>query len=200
MPPSPESPAADNRDRLIQAATAAFMEKGYRASIDDIAARAGVARQTVYNHFESKDLLFREVIGNAMRAVLVTLESGDGDLRAGLVRFAIAYRQKVLCPLALAMFRTIVAEAPRFPELAATFFSAGPEETIRGLAQFLARAMERGELRRDDPRLLAETLTGMLSHYDRLRGLFNPATLIDDDAGKTERIVDAFLRAHSLQG
>ncbi|MDH5264591.1 MAG: TetR/AcrR family transcriptional regulator, partial [Betaproteobacteria bacterium] len=49
------------RERLVRAASEVFREEGYRASIDAIAARAGVARQTIYNHFASKEDLFRGV-------------------------------------------------------------------------------------------------------------------------------------------
>ena len=57
-----ESAVAETRNRLIQAAREAFMAEGYRASVEGIAARAGVAKQTLYNHFPSKDELFSESV------------------------------------------------------------------------------------------------------------------------------------------
>lgn len=57
-----------NRIRILEAATAAFAEKGYRASIDDIAKRASVARQTLYNHFERKEFLFSAVVKASTRS------------------------------------------------------------------------------------------------------------------------------------
>jgi TetR/AcrR family transcriptional repressor of mexJK operon len=194
--PNQENQTVDNRARILGAAAAAFMEKGYRASIDDIAARAGVVKQTLYNHFERKDLLFREVIRNAVRAVLVTLEVDGVDLRDALIRFAVGFRLKTLSPEGLAMFRAVVAEAPRFPELATSFFSAGPEQTMATLAAFLGKAMDAGKLRRDDPRFAAEMLLGMLLNHDRLRGLINLETDLNKDVDKIERIIDCFLRAY----
>lgn len=172
------------------------MEKGYRASIDDIAARAGVVKQTLYNHFERKDLLFREVIRNGIGSVLVTLEGDDGDPREALIRFAASFRKKVLSPEGVAMFRAVVAEAPRFPELASSFFSEGPEQALSRLAAFLGKAMAAGKLRRDDPHFAAEMLTGMLLNHDRLRGLINLETDLTNDVDKIEKIVDCFLRAY----
>ncbi|HEX8962936.1 MAG TPA: TetR/AcrR family transcriptional regulator [Rhodocyclaceae bacterium] len=196
MFPNQETQTVDNRARILCAAAAAFMEKGYRASIDDIAARAGVVKQTLYNHFERKDLLFREVIRHATQAVLVSLEDDGVEPRETLIRFAVGFRNKMLSPEGLAMFRAIVAEAPRFPELAGSFFSAGPEQALNTLAGFLGKAMDAGKLRRDDPRFAAEMLMGMLTSHDRLRGLINLETELNKDVGKIEKIVDCFLRAY----
>ena len=167
---------------VLDAAGQAFMTEGYRASIDHIAAAAGVAKQTLYNHFPSKEALFEEVVRNGSRQILVTLEAEDGDLRTNLTRFAVLYRQKVLCPHGLGVFRTLVAEMPRFPQLSRTLFEAGPRETMGRLAKFLARAMERGELRQEDPIFAADMLTAMLANYERLRGLLTGDTNLLDDA------------------
>ena len=55
-----------NRERVLRAATTAFTLDGYRASIDRIARRAGVAKQTVYSHFPSKEELFKAVVRMAL--------------------------------------------------------------------------------------------------------------------------------------
>jgi TetR/AcrR family transcriptional repressor of mexJK operon len=191
-----ENSPSIGRQRLLEAAAEAFMKEGYRASLDRIAARAGVARQTLYNHFQSKEALFEEVIRSTVRQVLVTLEAVDGDLRANLVHFAKVYRQKVLSPAALATFRTLVAEASRCPALVCGVFAAGPAQTVFHLARFLGDAMTRGDLRQDDPEMAAELLTGMLTGYDRMRGLMNAETDLLADESRCERIVDCFLRAY----
>lgn len=188
----------DNRQRLIQAAAEAFMEEGYRASIDRIAARAGVARQTVYNHFTSKDDLFSEVAHVAAGAILVSLDGDGGDLRERLLRFGTALRQRVIGDEGLAMFRTLSAEAPRFPALAQAFFDKGPGQTVRRLADFLARAMNEGTLRRDEPLFAAEMLLSMLESFDRTRRLFGASSLpADQEQDRVARIVDSFLRAYA---
>lgn len=89
----------DTRQRLLDAACEAFREEGYQVSIDRIAARAQVARQTLYNHFPSKEALFTEVVRHAIQPVLVTLD-GDGDVRTTLLAFSEAYRTKLLTPRA----------------------------------------------------------------------------------------------------
>lgn len=196
MSPPAHPTASCGHHLLLKAATEAFAAEGYRASIERIAARAGVARQTLYNHFPSKEALFEEVVRAAMREVLVTLESTGDDLRENLLQFAEAYRRKVLSPEALAMVRAIAAEAPRCAELARSVFAAGPEQTAAHLARFLGRAMADGRLRQDDPAMAAEMLIAMLTGYERLQGLIDPGADLLADRSRGERVVDCFLRAY----
>ncbi|NWG86596.1 MAG: TetR/AcrR family transcriptional regulator [Hydrogenophilaceae bacterium] len=182
----------DTRQRLLDAACEVFREEGYQVSIDRIAARAQVARQTLYNHFPGKDALFAEVVQHAIQSILVILD-GDGPVRETLLAFGNAYREKLLSPEGLAIFRTMTAEAPRFPDLAKQFFRQGPLTTRKRLAEYLALAMATGALRRDDPDFAAEVLTAMLVDFDRLRGLIDLQTDLLKPA-KTAQVVDAFLR------
>lgn len=192
-----DDPASlDCRHRLIRAAAEIFMEEGYRASIDRIAARAGVARQTVYNHFPSKTDLFSEVANTAAGDILVSLGGSGSDFREHLLRFGAALRQRMIGDEGLAMFRTLSAEVPRFPALGKAFLDKGLGQTIRRLAEFLERAMNEGTLRQDDPMFAAEILLAMLEGFDRTRRLFGAASL--PAAAEQERIakiVDCFLRA-----
>ena len=185
----------DTRQRVLEAACEAFREDGYQVSIDRIAARAQVARQTLYNHFPSKEALFVEVMRHAIQSILVTLD-GDGDVRDTLLNFGEAYRAKILSPTGVALIRTMAAEAPRFPELAKQFFAEGPVTTRKRLAEYLLRAMKQGRLRQDDPNFAAEMLTAMLVDFDRLRGLIDLQTDLHHPT-KTAQVVDCFLRAYA---
>lgn len=193
-----------NRDRVLRAATVAFTLDGYRASIDRIAQRAGVAKQTVYSHFPSKEELFKEVVRELTTRILVQLEGGErmreDDVRAGLLRFALAFRSRVLHADGIAMFRTLAAEIPRFPALARAIYAGGPGETARGLARYLEKAMAAGQLRRDDPKFAAEVLLGMLVGHDRVKRLFGVARYnARSDTRRAARIVDSFLRMYSKE-
>src|SRR5678816_4155455 len=170
-----------HRERVLRAATSQFLTRGYRSSVDEIARRAGVAKQTVYQHFPSKDELFQEVARDLTRRVLVELDAGPRDVRAGLMRVARAYRKRVLGTQGIATLRTVVPEVPRFPALAPAY---------------IARAMGAGELRRDDPELAAEIFLGMLVGHDRLKRLFGVGCA-EKEARRTARIVDCFLRAYA---
>lgn len=196
-----EAPSADIRTRLIQAALEAFCEEGYRASCDRIAARAGVAKQTLYNHFASKDELFAAITQLGTESVSLTLDHGAGDVRECLLRFSALFHERVLGETGLAVYRTLIAERPRFPALGKAFFEGGPQTMVRLLSAFLAKVMERGLLRRDDPDFAAEMLLSLLGGFERTRRLLSPAAFTP--AEETERItrtVDCFLRAYAPEG
>jgi len=184
-----------NRGRVLRAATRSFLAHGYRSSVDHIARRAGVAKQTVYHHFASKDALFQEVARELAKRVLVGLESEPHDLRAGLVRFARAYRKRVLGAQGIATFRTVVPEVPRFPALARNMYAGSAGVLVARLAGYLDKAMKAGRLRREDPELAAELFLGMLVGQDRLKRLFG-VSCEEKEARRAARIVDCFLRAY----
>lgn len=190
--------ASDCRQRILEAACQVFRSEGFRgASVDRIAAAAGVAKQTLYNHFPGKDELFAETMRSGVRSVLVSLDVTEGDLRTRLVAFGRVLRAALLGPEGLAWFRNMVAEAPRLPELGRIAFEEGPKQAAHLLSCFIAAAMERGELRRDDPVFAAEMLSGMLLNLDRSRGLFVADQTHLDDPLRVERIIDTFLRAYA---
>jgi TetR/AcrR family transcriptional repressor of mexJK operon len=184
------------RERVLRAATTSFLARGYASSVDDIARRAGVAKQTVYHHFASKDELFKAVANDLTKRVLVELEAEPHDLRAALVRFALAYRERVLGVQGIATFRTVVPEIQRFRALARGMYAASAGEMASQLAKYLDRAMHAGRLRRDDPQFAAELLLGMLVGHDRIKRLFGVLSRNGSDAGRSAQIIDCFLRAY----
>jgi TetR/AcrR family transcriptional repressor of mexJK operon len=190
----------ENRTRVLRAASASFLRHGYRTSVEEIARRAGVAKQTLYHHFPSKDQLFKEVACDLAKRVLVELESGPGSLREGLVRFGGAYRKRVLGAQGLAMFRTLTAEVPRFRSLAKAIYAGGAGATVGCLSAYLCKAMDAGALRAEDPQFAAELLLSMLAGHERVKRLYgiNGATETEDK--RVARIVDNFLRAFTPEG
>jgi AcrR family transcriptional regulator len=184
----------ENRERVLRAAAEAFLHRGYHASVDDIARRAGVAKQTVYHHFPSKDELFEAAACDLAKRVLVELEA-EGDLRGSLVAFARAYRKRALGAEGLAMFRTLTAEVPRFPDLARAVYQGGAGAMVRRLAAFLQGVMARGDLRRDDPQFAAELFLSMLAGQERVRRLYG-LNGAEAESRRVPRIVDCFLRAY----
>lgn len=191
---------SDKRDNVCVAAIRVFIEDGYGASMDKIAAEAGVAKQTLYNQFGSKERLFAEVIRQSVDTITLTLEEPGLNLRAALLRFAKAFRERALSAHGLGLHRALIAEAPRFPKLARMIHEQGAASAQATLAKFLGRAMAAGDLAVSDPQFAAELLMSMLTGYERVRLLYgvkaDPTSL--SEAEKQMAIVDCFLRGFAV--
>ncbi|MCK9988549.1 MAG: TetR/AcrR family transcriptional regulator, mexJK operon transcriptional repressor [Azoarcus sp.] len=185
----------DTHEHLLEAAIQAFAEDGYRISVDDIARRAGVAKQTLYHHFSGKDELFAEAIKRMADEVLVSLDLRDGDLRQLLLRFAEVFRGKLFGDHGIAFYRMLIAEAGRMPQLVPAVYAAATEETRRILHQVIGDEMSAGRLREDDPAFAADMLLSMLTGMERTRRLLAARNPEDDAPDRAARVVDCFLRA-----
>jgi AcrR family transcriptional regulator len=195
-----ERQSVRKRRAIVEAATTAFLRDGYRGtSMDEVAAVAGVSKQTVYKHFASKEGLFSEIVATTVdeasnpvhEEVLELQETGDleADLR-GLARRQLGL---VMQPRIVQLRRLVIAEAGRFPELGRMFYEQGPRRTITTLAATFERLADRHLLELDDP-LVAAT------HFNWLvmSAPLNEAMLLGDedppDPTELERWADSGVR------
>jgi TetR/AcrR family transcriptional regulator, mexJK operon transcriptional repressor len=154
--------SARKRRAILEAATEVFLRNGYRGtSMDEIATRAAVSKQTVYKHFADKERLFSEIVigtvDEASDPVQTEVRSlqDSGDLEADLRDLARRQLTKVMQPRLLALRRLVIAEAGRFPELGRVFYERGPGRTMATLADTFERLAARGVLQIEDPQLAA---------------------------------------------
>lgn len=152
--------------QVVEAARALFTEQGFGAvSMDQVAKSAGVSKATVYAHFQSKEQLFVAIVRSACLSYAETVmpEVRDApDIRAALIRIGHAIASFLTAPRTMAVYRIIVAEGPRFPDLARGWYENGPRSFKRLLTGFLTEAVAKGQLRIDNPRLAAELFLGMV--------------------------------------
>lgn len=184
---------AERRACLLAAGVKVFMDQGYHASMDKIAAQAKVAKQTVYNHFGSKEKLFEAVIRHIAGTIVVSLGDPQASLRSTLIRFALAVRERTLSPEGIGVYRALVSEAPRFPSLARLIYKTGAGAAQDALAKFLDERIERGEICKTDTQFAAQMLMSMLTGYDRARLLYGIKAGKTNERQQCERIVDCFL-------
>jgi TetR/AcrR family transcriptional regulator, mexJK operon transcriptional repressor len=188
---------AARRARMLSTAVEIFFADGYHASMDSIASQAKVAKQTVYNHFGCKERLFAEVVQHLADTVVVPLAEPGLDVRTALIKFSLALRARVLSVQGIGAHRALVAEAPRFPELAQLIYAKGHNAALETLSEFLHKRMTAGELQSGDSRFAAQMLLGMLIGHDRVRLLYGvkPERRQPSEARACARIVDCFLNA-----
>ncbi|MCV9967602.1 TetR/AcrR family transcriptional regulator [Pararhizobium sp. BT-229] len=147
-------PPKSRRKAVLRAATEVFFEQGYAAtSIDAIIERAGGSKRTIYNEFGNKEGLFSAIVTETADKVLSSLaiEEIEGhDLRATLTAFGQHLMGVYTSPTLICIYRTVVTEAKRFPDLVKSFYEQGPGRATARLAEVLEAAKERGEIRTDD--------------------------------------------------
>lgn len=192
----------DRRENILNVAQACFLAEGYGAtSMSTISARFGGSKATLYNHFKSKEELFSAVVRRfAEQAQRQLGNFPDGsNARAKLLRMAEDCLETLLSPEAIALYRLVVGESDRFPELARLFYEAGPKIRLARYAQILGSMMEVGLLRPEDPALAAQDFNGLLVggvYLPRLWGVVEvPTPAMASEHAKAA--VDTFLRAYA---
>ena len=162
--------------RIVEAAHSHFNAHGFeRASVDAIAADAGVSKMTIYSHFASKEGLFEAVIRDRTDRVmggLAGVEALDPTqpqkalLAVGEQFLTLAREEEVL-----GQFRSLYGAAGARPEVCRAFYRQGADRLIGDLAAYLRRADARGTLHVRHPRQAADLFLAMFLGDGHIRGL-----------------------------
>ena len=191
------------RRAVVDAATRMFLHHGYAgASMDAIAREAGVCKQTIYNHYASKEALFGAIVLERSERLLSSLKidtARSPDVETVLSSFARRYLELMLDPSSLALYRLLMAEVGRLPELGEATYRLGPETAETALTRYLEEQCRLGILSIDQPRLAAGQFFGMLKGNLQIRALLD--TGLSVSKARREEIatgaVSVFLAAYS---
>lgn len=172
--------AAQKHRAILEAATTVFLQNGYLGtSMDQVAALAGVSKQTVYKHFSDKEHLFSEIVtrtvdeaGEPTVNEVMNLRD-SGDLEGDLCDLARRLLARVVQPRLLQLRRLVIGEAGRFPELGRAFYERGPGRTLAALSEVFDQLAERGLLALDDPALAAEHFNWLVVSTPLNRAMFS---------------------------
>ncbi len=198
-----EALSPERRAQILRGAARVFADDGYEgASMSRIAVEANVSKGTLYNYFPSKAALFAayvsEECGHRLARVFADTDH-DGDPARVLRMIGRRMVELMISPVGRTIYRVVISEVARFPELARTFFEMGPARAIGQLSGWLAEEMERGRLSVSDPDFAAEQFFALCQTRLVLRQKLG---LLDAPGpGELERVVDAavamFLRFHA---
>ena len=181
----------DKRQAILEAAERVFMRDGFGlAGIDDIVAESGVSKRTLYAHFPSKEALFGAIVRDVCDELLTPLRQpriDDATPRETLIALGRTFLDVILSPKALSLYRVVVAEAPRFPELGRLFFEAGHSSAAALLADYIERMIDRGAFRPVDSRHAAEAF------YAVMCGFIHDRKLLQMDGGSDTAAIEAHL-------
>jgi len=137
---------------LTAAALDLFVERGFAATrLDDVAARAGVSKGTLYLYFESKEALFKAVIEEAIVPLLAAAEHEiagyQGDSVDLLRRLLVGWWEQIGATRLAGVPKLLIAEARNFPDVAQYYHDTVMVRARGLLRTLLQRGIERGEFR-----------------------------------------------------
>ncbi len=189
--------AAELGERIIAVATGLFLSDGFGAtSIEAVASSCRISKRTFYHRFRDKPDLFRAVVRRLIAGWSRPFEArlvAGGTLEDVLDAAARQMLAAALSPEALKLYRLLIAEAPRFPELARIIAESSAAANER-LAEIFAREAELGTLAVGDPRFAAEQFVNLVIAGPRRRALgLGPAMSAAELEAWARRSVALFL-------
>jgi AcrR family transcriptional regulator len=205
--PAPPMPVPGKRElqkearriAIIDAALEEFTAQGFTATkLDDVAERAGIGKGTIYLYFDSKEILFEEVVrrnllgGREMiENFIANFEGSTADLLAQHFRNMYLFTQNDKIPPLIAL---IMGEAVRFPALSRFFHDEVIKPSQELMGRIIRRGVERGEFRKDAADVYTQILIApvLLGAVNKLQyGAFAPLDMAD----YSEKHIDFILRA-----
>jgi len=141
---------------ILAAALKVFSVKGFAATkLDEVAKAAGVSKGTVYLYFESKEILFKDVVNEFVLPQIVKAEEHaqqyKGSIKELMQKLIEQWRTNVIETDLCGIPKIMVAEAALFPELATFYLENVIQRVRKFVANLIVLGIERGEFNKCDP-------------------------------------------------
>ncbi|MEB3357489.1 MAG: TetR/AcrR family transcriptional regulator [Synechococcales bacterium] len=195
-PPAPSSKEKpDKAQAILAGALQVFTTHGYAAaSMDRIAAAAGVSKPTLYNYFQDKEFLFvalMQQLTENTRQIILNLPR-DPDLQAPPEQVLRQMATSVIKefsqnPSILTLMRLVIGESERFPELSQTFVRETVKPLMERLSYYLA---SQSHLHLPDPPVAARIFAGAIVHYLILQHIMHGEAILPLES---DRMVDGLI-------
>jgi AcrR family transcriptional regulator len=180
--PSRADKSAFRREAILAGALEEFAARGFAAArLEDVAARAGVGKGTIYLHFRDKEALFQELVTTMLVPFIANLEAPPPaglPIRMVLERLIDLFLREIYGTERRKLIRLIMTEGPRFPQLAEFHYHHVVKRAVAAMRVLLDGAYQRGELRNDAlvrfpqlviaPALMAIVWSGLFDRFAAL--------------------------------
>lgn len=128
------------RTAILAGARAVFLRDGFaQGSMDAVAAEAGVGKQTIYRHFQSKEALVQALVEGMCTPDVVQLPPSPLPATERVRELLLAFTAGVTGPDSVGLYRAVVSEADRMPGLGRLFWEAGPRLVRAAITQLWAQ-------------------------------------------------------------
>lgn len=163
----PPDPTKD--EAILDGARASFFERGFAATtIEDVAARAGVSKVTVYKRFPDKESLFEATVRREVRKMEEAFDAWpyiDGSFEERLNAYGSILLRFLYSTEHMLLDRMLAHDLKHSPDMGQRFFEAGPGACRTRLAMMIEEAARRGEIGIDDPLLAAADIFALWSGF-----------------------------------
>ncbi len=189
------------REKILRAASRLFIENGFASTtLDAVGEAAGVTKRTIYQHIGNKDALFRTVLHQRLPLadeMRFEIDIDGKSVEAVVTAMARRLLETALAPEAIALQRTIVIEAMRFPQLVQDVIDDGMATLNGNIATIFAELVQRGALPPTDTARAADLFYDIVIGNRSFRLTMGHREIMPDEEELRQR-VHMFLYGHLL--
>ena len=209
MPPEIKKPRARRKaerpTEILDAAFEEFVKSGYAATrLEDVAARAGVTKGTIYFYFETKERVFDEMIRHKSQAFFPELESYAGKLEGSYsarlrALMVFVYRRIAEDRPSRETLRFLIAEGSRFPDLVDRHHDEFMRPVLEQFRKLIEAGVAAGEFRASPASTFTQIVMSpalMLSVWSLMFGTRKQI----DVAAFTDASIDLLMRGLEVSG
>jgi AcrR family transcriptional regulator len=155
----------EKRTAVVRAAMELFLEQGYeRTSLQQIGKRADVSTATLFKRFPTKAALFEAMVEDFWAVPPACPERAlSENPEVGLRKMGTSYAMLLRSPDMQAIYRLIISEAPRFPDLGRTVYEKAKRPFLKRLQEYLTLQATTGRLTVDDVEVASEQFLAIIT-------------------------------------
>lgn len=196
--------SVQRHDDIVRSAGQLFLRDGYaQASMDAIAKECGCSKATLYNYFDSKEMLFAAFVQAAgedfIRRFPATFAE-DESTASKLERVGLCILEVILSPDIIALNRLVIGECNRYPEIGELFYQNGIRQSYNTVAEVMKLMIAAGEIHNNSVHFLASQFVALcMAPYNDMR-FIKTKGIHKIDMGESVRVaVQCFLKLYGNQ-